>query len=155
MPTAKAPTVSELGAQERAGKVRAEQWRGNGDTARVTVTLETQRPSPDLTRRDTALDECWNSPNGKNNDEDNYKNVPWGGAKRSNLYPVSSEYELEASGPASSRGIVNLEPVKMKTESPSGNNRATVVEIYQQSQPQIKAVQANESTDKGRVCYTA
>ncbi|KAJ1215291.1 hypothetical protein NDU88_002900 [Pleurodeles waltl] len=99
---------------------------------------------------DTALDEFWNSPIGKNNDKD----VPCGGAKRSNLYPVSSEYELEASGPAPTSGIVNLDPGKMKMISPSGNNRATVDEIHQHSQPQIEAVQANESTDKGRVCST-
>ncbi|KAJ1215912.1 hypothetical protein NDU88_003519 [Pleurodeles waltl] len=78
---------------------------------------------------DTALDECWNSPNSKNND----KNTLSGGAKRSNLYPASSKYELEASGPVSTRGSMNPEPGKIKTEPPSGNNRAIVVEIRQQS----------------------
>ncbi|KAJ1200894.1 hypothetical protein NDU88_004715 [Pleurodeles waltl] len=96
---------------------------------------------------DTASDKCWNSPNGKINDKDNDKNVPCGGAKRCNLYPGSSDYELEASGPASTRGIINPEPGKLKTESLSGANRAIVVEIHQQSQPQIEDVQANESTD--------
>ncbi|KAJ1160025.1 hypothetical protein NDU88_000527 [Pleurodeles waltl] len=41
---------------------------------------------------ETALEECWNSPNGKNNDKENDKNTLCGGAKRSNLYPASSEY---------------------------------------------------------------
>ncbi|KAJ1119425.1 hypothetical protein NDU88_007611 [Pleurodeles waltl] len=82
------------------------------------------------------------------------RNVPCGGTKRSNLYPVSPEYELEESGPASIRWIVNLEPGKTMMESPSGNNRVIVVETHQQPQPQIEVVQANESTDKGRACST-
>ncbi|KAJ1209839.1 hypothetical protein NDU88_005211 [Pleurodeles waltl] len=82
------------------------------------------------------------------------KTVLCGGAKRSNLYPVSSEYELETSGPASTRGSVNPEPGKRKTEPPSGNNRVIVAEIHQQSQPQTEVVQANEPTDNGRACST-
>ncbi|KAJ1114461.1 hypothetical protein NDU88_002698 [Pleurodeles waltl] len=98
---------------------------------------------------DTALEECWNSPNSVNNDKDNNKNALCGGAKRSNLYPVSYEYELEASGPASTRGSVNTELGKRKTEPPSGNNWVIVAEIRLQSQPQTEVVEANEPTDNG------
>ncbi|KAJ1103058.1 hypothetical protein NDU88_000486 [Pleurodeles waltl] len=80
----------------------------------------------------TALEECRNSPNCKNNNKDNDKNALCGGAKGSNLYLVSSAYELEASGPASTRRSVNPEPGKRNTEPPSGNNRVIVVEIHLQ-----------------------
>ncbi|KAJ1176330.1 hypothetical protein NDU88_001612 [Pleurodeles waltl] len=70
------------------------------------------------------------------------------------MHPVSSDYELEASGPAFTRGSVNPELGKRKMEPPSENNQEIGVEIHQQTQPQTEVVQASEPTDNGRAFST-
>ncbi|KAJ1083764.1 hypothetical protein NDU88_003919 [Pleurodeles waltl] len=72
---------------------------------------------------DTALEESWDSLSGKINEKIDDKNTIRGGAKKSNMHPVSFEYESETLGPASTRGRVNQESGQRKVEPPSETNR--------------------------------